>query len=522
MPIPTPRKGEKRDDFLPRCIKVVVGEGTPQKQAVAICSQKWRDRKKQSKQESSNLHQILTVDRLTNIKLRLDQIKLAEKKKKTSKRKRRRQEKRKPVGRKIKQEEDGWSFQIWDYRGANQSVRTIEDGVVAYSAGQSAFVDTLYFSSNEFPTFEEVREWLTSAGFEVSPERQLEVEAEFEDDGLRIVYLEEVSLLEVEEAKYEEVEIEGTKVLAAQALAIAPGTWKDFTFSLAVIHEALDLYDGVGIVEHHRYSEPEDVKGWVFLAESTKDGIVTSFIVRDPVSITKMQDGKLNAVSSNFLLTVDDDNNVEEINKVVELTLTGNPACKPCQISAQTGIELSGNHRQPPTKEAILGGIRMEGQENGPSVQLEEENARLQASLKEANEKLDKSVALSESSQKQSKELQQQFEAISKRLEKSENAQLEMQADRIITKFEKEDKITAGNREAAKAIFLSDQAENFEKFLTNAQFLKLEEEKGYTEQEGPNGQQNSQELEDEIDKQLKEVYDHQTGRIYNPPGGVQQ
>jgi len=42
MPLPTPTKGEKRNDFISRCISFAVDEGMPQNQAVAACHTSWR------------------------------------------------------------------------------------------------------------------------------------------------------------------------------------------------------------------------------------------------------------------------------------------------------------------------------------------------------------------------------------------------------------------------------------------------------------------------------------------------
>ena len=44
MPLPTPKKGEKQADFIPRCISAVheVDPETPNKQAVAMCYSQWR------------------------------------------------------------------------------------------------------------------------------------------------------------------------------------------------------------------------------------------------------------------------------------------------------------------------------------------------------------------------------------------------------------------------------------------------------------------------------------------------
>lgn len=46
--MPTPNPGESRDDFVSRCIPIVVEEGTPQDQAEAICFSMYEDRKSES------------------------------------------------------------------------------------------------------------------------------------------------------------------------------------------------------------------------------------------------------------------------------------------------------------------------------------------------------------------------------------------------------------------------------------------------------------------------------------------
>ena len=41
--MPKPRKGEKRNKFMSRCISDVIGEGKDQKQAVAMCFSMWTE-----------------------------------------------------------------------------------------------------------------------------------------------------------------------------------------------------------------------------------------------------------------------------------------------------------------------------------------------------------------------------------------------------------------------------------------------------------------------------------------------
>ena len=43
--MPKPRENESREKFISRCVPIVVEEGKPQKQAVAICHSIWREDK---------------------------------------------------------------------------------------------------------------------------------------------------------------------------------------------------------------------------------------------------------------------------------------------------------------------------------------------------------------------------------------------------------------------------------------------------------------------------------------------
>ena len=44
--MPDPHTGESQSDFMSRCVPMVIDEGSPQDQAVAICSSKWDDSNK--------------------------------------------------------------------------------------------------------------------------------------------------------------------------------------------------------------------------------------------------------------------------------------------------------------------------------------------------------------------------------------------------------------------------------------------------------------------------------------------
>jgi hypothetical protein len=47
MPIPKPRKNEKKDEYISRCIEFLAGEGKAQDQAAAICIKEWKESKKE-------------------------------------------------------------------------------------------------------------------------------------------------------------------------------------------------------------------------------------------------------------------------------------------------------------------------------------------------------------------------------------------------------------------------------------------------------------------------------------------
>ena len=42
--MPTPSKGEHESEFIPRCISILIKEGTDQEQAAAICYSKWNEK----------------------------------------------------------------------------------------------------------------------------------------------------------------------------------------------------------------------------------------------------------------------------------------------------------------------------------------------------------------------------------------------------------------------------------------------------------------------------------------------
>jgi hypothetical protein len=54
--MPKPRKGERRNKFISRCISDVVGEGTKQNQAIAICHSIWEEHAEAEMASSDYLH----------------------------------------------------------------------------------------------------------------------------------------------------------------------------------------------------------------------------------------------------------------------------------------------------------------------------------------------------------------------------------------------------------------------------------------------------------------------------------
>jgi len=47
--MPTPRKGERKKEFINRCIPMLVDEGKPQNQAIAQCHSIWDNKEKRYK-----------------------------------------------------------------------------------------------------------------------------------------------------------------------------------------------------------------------------------------------------------------------------------------------------------------------------------------------------------------------------------------------------------------------------------------------------------------------------------------
>jgi hypothetical protein len=224
----------------------------------------------------------------------------------------------------IQETDEAYFFLIDDSTGFGQHQSKIGEGITLFFMNEGRYVTAFQFARPEF-SFEDVHKWLTDEGFDPSDQQ----EAQFEERKEKLVFLENVGVEKsLKFLDNLEMDDDGNEWLRAECLAITPGTWKGFTFSNEVIHSAVKEFEEVNVCEHHSFNEPGDVKGRVLSAEAVDDGVKSSMIVFDQDSIRKIKSEFFHSVSSNFLLTVDEDNTVLEISKVIELTLTHNPACK--------------------------------------------------------------------------------------------------------------------------------------------------------------------------------------------------
>ena len=53
MPIPKPNKGEKKKDYVSRCIASEISAGVEQSQAAAICHSQWDDSRKKGRSKDT-------------------------------------------------------------------------------------------------------------------------------------------------------------------------------------------------------------------------------------------------------------------------------------------------------------------------------------------------------------------------------------------------------------------------------------------------------------------------------------
>lgn len=360
---------------------------------------------------------------------------------------------------KIEEDDEGFTFRISDSAGFSQSQSRVGQGVTLFFQDEGRFVSAFHFAKPEF-SFDEVRQWLEGEGFNPSDQQKQNFEAPKE----RHVFLEGVSApnprLEISQP-FED--LEGHEWLRAEAVAIAEGIWKEFKFTEEVIHKAIKegKFNNINVCEHHSFFDPQDVKGRTLSSATVDGGGKASFVVFDEDSIRKIKSEFFHSVSSNFLLTVDEDNIVTEISKVIELTLTDNPACLDAVITMSEPVNVEGfvkvaaeatskadsvvavfTKEKPPFAEDFGGKMSEKEQPKETSAKLEV--TQLQAQLEARGEELQK---------------------VNARLEKEQQYRLEMEADTATTKWvEAEKKVAPAVRDEFRNFYLSLEDEGKKSF----------------------------------------------------------
>ena len=121
---------------------------------------------------------------------------------------------------------------------------------------------------------------------------------------------------------------DGTQTMFISALALDEGVWNGIYFNAEDIQEKISTLNGRRVLVSHEFESPDDVKGWV---EGINSDGVASIRVFDSDTITRVQDGELNAVSVG--VQIQQTNGMATILDFNEISLTGNPACATCVIS---------------------------------------------------------------------------------------------------------------------------------------------------------------------------------------------
>lgn len=353
----------------------------------------------------------------------------------------------------LKEDEDGFLFQLGDSDRISHFRRGIDDGVDIIGTDQFSFIEFFFFKKPTF-TFDSAIAWLKNIGIDPSSVR----EAMFEKGGKHMVMLESTQskFQSANQAKGEFVDF-----LLVEAVAIAPGTHKDFKFSLEVIHDAVGLYsDDVRIVESHRFEEPSDVKGKITASRTDPRGIVVNFYVDSKSTIEKVNDGTFHSVSSNFLLEVDEDMTVTAITKVVELTLTGNPAVEESVITdtATVAVPLEEPKElvEPESTELTVSGdsspIDTPSPKEDGVTMSEDTNTNKEASL--LLEKLEKMAEDTKELRAQLEAANQEKEIAEKNAEKLELEKIKHTAEFQAEQWVKEDKIYPAQSDVVKDLLV--------------------------------------------------------------------
>jgi len=308
------------------------------------------------------------------------------------------------LARRITETEGELIFTVSDGADMNHFVDFLEEGVSMTGSQESRHIRSFIFDKPQFD-FASARAWLLDFGFfesEISDIQEMTAENQISlmlEEGTSYVYLENIAH-STQTHTLQDVEIKGRQMLALKAVAITAGEWKGISFTEEVLHEAVALYENVRIVQNHRFNEPASVMGFGVEQKATPGGVEVTAVIFDQGSMDKIKDGSFHAVSSNFLLKVDDDLNVKSIKKVVELTLTGNPACEDAvilssediKLNFQESVNLTQTENPPPSEEAI--GVSMSNEDNTEteeqetSISLEDELQTLRAQLEVSKQQI--------------------------------------------------------------------------------------------------------------------------------------
>lgn len=66
-----PKKGEKKSEWIPKCISITIKEGKyPPKQAAAICFSRWKEYEKKHKKKSRSKGEEILIEAIDDILLR--------------------------------------------------------------------------------------------------------------------------------------------------------------------------------------------------------------------------------------------------------------------------------------------------------------------------------------------------------------------------------------------------------------------------------------------------------------------
>lgn len=194
---------------------------------------------------------------------------------------------------------------------------------------------------------------------------------------------------EDEQFKFEEVQIDGMRMLAVSATALTAGDWAGHHFPLAVVQEAAERLNRAPICVEHQFTDPGDVKGVVSRSFAFNQGIKADFLVHDELTINQITSGDKGAVSVNFIAATDKEKNITKIRKFFELTVCKHPRCADAVI--ENSKEVTVNFIKPfsaekgengekdsllASPEAEIGGLMTDESQDDASLQLAEEKAK--------------------------------------------------------------------------------------------------------------------------------------------------